>query len=85
MSWCAQLRAALSGAPLEARPEQSRRAPFEEWDLVDMQVAQFFIVVIGWVIFPAFAIALLCATFVFFRQDDSPSHLNPKPPTVTSR
>jgi hypothetical protein len=57
----------------------------EAWVVVDMQVAQFFIVVIGWIIFPATAVALLWASFVFFRQDDSASHLDSKRPPAPSR
>lgn len=50
-----------------------------------MEVAQFFIVIIGWIIFPISTLALLWATFIVFRQDLSALHWGHKRLTLLSR
>lgn len=47
----------------------------------DMEVTQFFIVAIGWIIFPASAVALLLANFFLFRKDVSAFPWSDKHPT----
>ncbi len=50
-----------------------------------MEVAQVFIIVISWIVFPVAALVLLWASFIVFRQDVSALQWSEKHPTAPLR